>query len=216
MDAAQAENLSLASFQGEKCYMGLDLGAKTDLAAKVLLFPRNGKFYAFPKYYLPDAAVHDGRNSQYKGWAIEGRLSCTDGNILDYDEIERDIASDLTNYAVADIGIDPWESTQLVQKLLSQGAVVTEVMQTVAHLSEPTKTLDAWSRGDLLRYDCPILLWCASNVVVREDTNGNIKPNKMAPAAKIDGVIALILAIARYLVAEDAGSVYEERPLLVF
>lgn len=208
--------LDIADFKGLPCYMGLDLGAKTDLAAKCLIFPKNGQFYVFPTHYLPDSAIHDGRNASYKGWAIDGHIKTHGGAILDYDEIEADIVHDLATYDVRDIGVDPWEATQLVQKLMAAGATVTEVMQTVAHLSEPAKELDAMSRAGTLHFDCPVLLWCASNVVVREDTNGNIKPNKNSPVQKIDSVIALILAIARMLVHEDATSVYEQRGLTVF
>lgn len=201
----------IADFHGEPCWMGLDLGAKADLAAKVLIFIRDNRFYAYPTYYLPDAAVRDGRNASYKGWASQGLIKTTDGNILDYDEIERDIMIDLAAFQVKEIGIDPWEATQLTQKLLAAGAPVVEVMQTVSHLSEPTKQLDAWTRADRLVFNCPIMLWAASNVVVRVDTNDNIKPNKVSQDQKIDPVIALILAICRYLVYADQTSVYETR-----
>ena len=55
-----------------------------------------------------------------------------------------------------------------------------------------------------------------SNVVVREDNTGNIKPNKMNPASKIDGIIASVLAIARYLVHVEGSSVYEGRGMWSF
>jgi phage terminase large subunit-like protein len=206
---------TLEDLQGERCYMGCDLATKNDMAAKVLLFPRrtNGKthYYVYPTYYLPEAAINDGRNASYKGWEREGRIRTTEGNTLDFDLIEEDILQDMRKFDVVEIGIDPYEARPLVQRVMAKGAPIFEIGQSVANLSEPTKELDALTLSNRFHYDCPILLWMASNVIVRVDTNDNIKPNKAKPENKIDGVIATILALARCMLApEETGEPFAD------
>ena len=56
--------------------------------------------------------------------------------------------------------------------------------------------------------------WCVSNAVADVDGNGNVKPSKKRSHERIDGVSALVTALARALLV--TGSVYDERaPLLV-
>ena len=128
------------------------------MAAKVLLFPTDGGYVAFPRYYLPEEAVTDGRNASYRGWHAEGRIITTPGNVLDFERVEADILEDMKNFDVQEMAIDPYEARQLVQRLMAQNVPVVEIMQTVAQLSEPTKELDALTRSSRFRYNCPILL----------------------------------------------------------
>lgn len=60
----------------------------------------------------------------------------------------------------------------------------------------------------------PVLTWMANNLVAREDAAGNIKPDKERSMEKIDGVVALIMALDRATRHEDHRSVYEERGIL--
>ena len=61
----------------------------------------------------------------------------------------------------------------------------------------------------------PVLDWNVGNVIIDQDAAGNIKPNKKKSAEKIDGVVALIMGLARAtLGGADDTSVYEERGLL--
>ncbi len=198
-------DLKIEDFHGRPVFLGLDLASKTDMAAKIILAPmENGHFAVFPTYYLPEAAINSGQNSQYKGWFIEGRIRTTDGNVLDFDVIENDIMADMELFDVQEVAIDPYEARQLIQRLMARSVPVVTVPQTVMHLSEPTKELDALTRSEKLHYNCPVLLWMASNVVVRLDLNDNVKPNKTRPEDKIDGVIATILALARAMLHQPA------------
>lgn len=42
----------------------------------------------------------------------------------------------------------------------------------------------------------PVLRWMADNVTVTSDSNGNIKPDKKKSTEKIDGIVALVMALA--------------------
>ena len=58
------------------------------------------------------------------------------------------------------------------------------------------------SSGRIHHNGDPILSWCISNVVAHEDTNGNYKPNKPKRSAKIDGAVALIMAVSRAMLMQ--------------
>lgn len=215
-------SLDVADFEGEPCIIGLDLATKTDICAKVRLFRRQvddvTHFYAFGDYYLPEAAVSDGRNSQYPGWEITGRLTVTPGDVLDFERVEADIMEDASRFQVDEVAYDPWQATQLAQRLQAQGAKVIEYRNTVANFSAPMKELDALVRSGRFHHDgCPVLAWMVSNVVCHTDAKENIYPRKERPENKIDGVIALLSALGRAMVEQAPSvSVYEQRGLLSF
>jgi phage terminase large subunit-like protein len=68
--------------------------------------------------------------------------------------------------------------------------------QGFASLSAPTKSLEQAILGRRLRHDGhPVLRWNVSNVAVETDAAGNLRPNKDRSTEKIDGVVALIMAV---------------------
>ena len=223
-DRCADSDLDPATFEGQPCFIGLDLASRTDIAAKVLLFPRTHDdgvthYSVFGRYYLPEDAVTDGRNSQYSGWEIDGRLATTPGDVLDFDRVREDILADARAYQVQEIAYDPWQATQLAGQLGAEGATCVEYRPTVANYSEPMKELDALVRAGRLHHDGdPVLGWMVSNVVCHTDAKDNIYPRKERPENKIDGVVALISALGRALRHVQAEpSVYSQpgRGLLV-
>jgi phage terminase large subunit-like protein len=208
-DKAGDPSLDIADFEGQECHIGLDLAAKIDIAAKVRLFQRaiDGvtHYYVFGQYYLPEAAVTDGRNSQYAGWEIEGRLTTTPGDVLDFDTVRADLMEDSRRFAVKEIAYDPWQALQLAQQLTADGASCVEYRNTVANFSAPMKEIDALVRSGRLHHSAdPVLGWMVSNVVCHVDAKENIYPRKERPENKIDGVVALIMALGRAMQGEEA------------
>lgn len=205
-DRCGDSTLSIEDFAGKPCIIGLDLASKTDIAAKIRLFSEDrddGRHYfMFGSYYLPEAAVTDGRNSQYAGWEIEGWLITTPGDVLDFDTVKAEILDDSSRFAVQEIGYDPWQATQLAQQLQAEGATMVEYRNTVANFSAPMKEIDALVRSGRLHHDGdPVLAWMVSNVVCHIDAKENIYPRKERPENKIDGVVALITALGRAMTA---------------
>lgn len=208
--------LRLEDFEGQPCVIGLDLASKTDIAAAVHVFrPELGRYAAFGRFYLPEAAIRDGRNSQYTGWEASGRLVVTPGEEIDFGRIKSDLLADASLFEVREIAYDPWQAKQLSQELTAEGASVVEFRNTVANMSEPMKELDAAVRSCRLGHDgCPVFAWMASNVVARMDAKENIYPRKERPGNKIDGIVALIMALGRWLAlspAKPVASIYESR-----
>lgn len=200
--------LSEDDFAGADCVVSCDLATKIDVAAKVKLFWKTinneRHYYAFGKYYLPEEAAEDGRNTYYQGWAIENRLVLTPGNVTDFSIIEDDLREDARRFNVINAGFDPWQASALIQRLQQDGLPVLEYRQTVQNMSEPMKELEALVLQGRFHFDGdPVLTWMISNVVCHTDAKENIYPRKERPENKIDGAVALIAALGMALVNND-------------
>ncbi len=205
-DACADPELSEDDFIGQPCFIGLDLASKVDIAAKAKVFEREGRFYVFLSHYLPEAAVEDGRNSQYSGWARRGLLTVTPGNVTDFDQIEAELVADASRFQIEEVPFDPFQATQLSAHMLAEGLPMVEMRPTVLNFSEPMKQLEALVLQRRLVHDGdPILAWMISNVVCHRDAKDNIYPRKEREENKIDGVVALIMALGRQM-AHDKTS----------
>jgi phage terminase large subunit-like protein len=152
------DSLSLQQFEGEPCILAVDLASKTDIAAPVLLFQRDGTLIPFGRFYLPEAAVDEARNASYCGWAVEERLVLTPGNVIDFDQVEADILEFSQRFDMREIAYDPWQATQLATRLQDQGVTIIEFRQTVANFSEPTKELNALMRCSCGQAGSPMIV----------------------------------------------------------
>ena len=201
--------LDIADFEDRDCFIGLDLATKIDIVSKVRLFPFTDdddvtKFAIFGAHYIPEDTLQESTNSQYQGWADVGHLIATDGDVIDFQRLEDELIDDTNAYNVVDIGYDPWQATQLAQRLEERGAEVTEFRQTVANFSEPMKEFDALVRqGRIVHNGDPVLTWMASNVVCKFDAKDNVFPRKERPENKIDGMVAAIIALGRYMAPRE-------------
>lgn len=222
-DRCEDRDLSEDDFEGEECVIGLDLASKVDINAKVKLFRReidgDYHYYAFGRYYLPQARIDEGENDSYAGWAIEGHLQVTPGNVIDLDAIEEDFIADASRHRVLEVAFDPYQATQLASHLAREGFTAVEIRPTVLNFSEPMKELERLVLTQRFHHNGdPVLRWMVSNVVARPDKKDNIYPTKEFPENKIDGVIALLMALNRWLgrdATDQRESVYRERGVRV-
>ena len=200
-DRCADQGLDIESYAGQPCWIGLDLASKTDIAALLLVFAHaeiDGGFAVFGRYYLPEDTVHATGNSQYPGWMGSGRLTVTPGNVIDFSWIEADLVDFASRFAIQAVAFDPFQATQLSTRMLAEGLPMIEVRPTVLNFSEPMKTLEALVLQRKLIHDGdPVLSWMVSNVVAHLDAKDNIYPRKERPENKIDGIVALIMALSR-------------------
>ncbi len=203
-----ATALTIEDFAGEPCHIGLDLASKVDFAALVAVFRRENVYYGFCRYYLPENTIYRAENAQYQGWHNDGRIIATPGDVIDYSAIESDLIELNSRFQVQEIAYDPWQALQLSTRMTEQGLQMVEMRATVANFSEPMKQLQALVLSGKFKHDGdPVLAWMASNVVGHLDAKDNIYPRKERPENKIDGIVALIMAMGRAIVAEEGGSV---------
>jgi len=71
-------------------------------------------------------------------------------------------------------------------------------------MSGPIKELERLIVGRQISHGGnAVLRWMASNVSVRQDPAGNLKPDKSKSTEKIDGVVALVMAVGRAVLHTD-------------
>jgi phage terminase large subunit-like protein len=189
--------IRIEDFKGQQCWVGMDLASKVDVASVALVFKREDKLYGFLRHYLPRGAIEKSKNSQYEGWAEDGLLIVNEGPVTSHANIEADILKDLSLYDVQAVGYDSYNATLMAERLSAKVDVV-EVRQNVFGMSEPTKALEARVlTGTIVHDGSPVTTWMVGNVMVKPDKNTNIQPFRPNDDAKIDGAVALIIALSR-------------------
>lgn len=222
-DACNDGEVNIGELKKRKCYGGLDLSTSEDLTAFVLVFPpvsgTNSKYKVIAKFYVPEENMHDRvkRDSvPYDRWIDAGYIIATPGNAIDLSFIRRDIIAAHKMFDIREIAYDPYRATESANILIEKhGINMVEHLQTWKYMSEPTKRLWEHVSGHMLSHGGnPVLRWNADNLAVKVDANENVRPMKDESAERIDGVVALIMALGRAIANVDPSSVYEKRGVL--
>lgn len=209
---------------GRTCYGGLDLSSVSDITAWVLVFPKEDdpeEVEVLCRFWCPTARLHDSRNKyrdQYVKWAQEGWLTATPGEAVDYSFVKKQILEDAERFALVDFNVDRlFQGHQLSNELMEEGLTVVGMGQGFMSMSTPTKELERRLIARKINHgNNPVLRWMADNVAVKQDAAGNLKPDKASSQGKIDGIVALIMALDRCMRHEKPErSVYEDRGILV-
>ena len=190
-----------AALRGRRCYVGMDLSSTRDLTAVVAVFPDGAGgcdvlMHGFiPQDRIRDRSVRD--RVPYDEWTRAGYLTATPGPVVDYEAVRGVLLAWAAEFEIAQVAYDPWNATDLVSRLEKQdGIPCVPMRQGFASLSAPTKSLEKAVLARTLRHDGhPVLRWCVSNVAVESDPAGNLKPSKTISTERIDGVVALIMAV---------------------
>ena len=159
-------------------------------------------YYAFGRYFLPELVAQDPKHQHYQKWRLNGHLDVTPGRVINYDAITGRVIADVQEYRPRQLGFDPWNAEQFSQQVETEtGVTRVEIPNQVRFLSEPMKQLEALIIDERFHHDGnPALAWMMSNVVAHADKKDNIFPNKERAESKIDGAVALIMALSRAIV----------------
>jgi phage terminase large subunit-like protein len=206
--------VSAEKLLGRTCYAGLDLASTTDIAAFVLLFPDpDGRSYdVLWRFWVPQENIHErGRRDKvdYASWVAQGLITATPGNVIDYSAIRSEIISLGLQYNIRDIAYDRWGATQLSQDLDNEGFTIVPMGQGFASMSPPTKELERLVLERKIRHGGnSVARWMCGNAVVRTDPAENLKLDKAKSTGRIDGLVALVMALDRAI--RNPSSVYEQ------
>lgn len=186
-------------------WVGVDLSNKIDICAAVKIWQaNNGHVHADFKFWLPEGRLERCSRQMaelYRKWADLGKLTLTDGDVIDHGQIKEELQQWVAGESLREIGFDPWSATQFSLALAEEGLPLVEVPQTVRNFSEAMKEIEALVYGGKFHHsNHPVMNWMMSNVTVKPDKNDNIFPNKSTPEAKIDGPAALFTGMSRVLV----------------
>jgi phage terminase large subunit-like protein len=157
----------------------------------------------------------------YDVWARDEYLMTCPGSVIDHEVILKHIVELKDKFAVRDIGYDEWNAAWISKKLDESGFTTVKVPMTYGRMSEPMKNLmAAVLEHKLEHYGDPILSWNAGNVSATTNANGDIRPDKEKSKEKIDGIVAIIIALslvcANPKLADDRGGAWDYSRGIVF
>ena len=206
---------------GRQCYGGLDLSSTSDLTAFVLVFPPlyDGEpYYILPYFWLPEEAIplrvrRD--HVMYDVWAKQGYLQTTEGDVVHYGFVEQFICRLYEKFDIREIAHDRWNASMMVQTLQDDGFTMIPFGQGFKDMSSPTKDLMRLVlERNIAHNGHPVLRWNIDNIFVRTDPAGNLKIDKEKSTEKVDGAVALVMALDRAMKSNNGGSVYDTRDML--
>jgi len=186
----------------EAVFIGFDLAAIRDLNA-VCTLKRYAEddYEAEFKFFMPEegyALIPKHYADIFRVARQSGILHVTEGNVMDDREISDYIIQQSGKYHVQEIGYDAYNAASLVARLHDSSLPVKKVGQGMAVLSNPSKHVEKLIMQHAIKHDGnPFVGWQLGNCEVYEDVNGNIKvrKNEADKSAKVDGIIALIIAM---------------------
>jgi phage terminase large subunit-like protein len=219
MDCADATDLD--ALKGRPCYGGLDLGVNGDMSAYVMVFPDDdGGFDVLCHFWAPQEGKwrQELRNKdRYEIWAQQGWLTWTEGETVDHQQVEDEIVALNDIYPLRSLFADRALATQMLTRLFNHhGLPVKGISQSPLIMSEPMKKLEELVIARRIRHGGnPILAWNVANAVIKRLETGLTKLNKSAAAERIDGIAALLDALAAAIPDAEEESVYAHRGILV-
>lgn len=206
-----------AAFEGE-VYLGVDLSARNDLTAIVAVakdekgvWNTEAHFFT-PKTGLAERAHRD--REPYDVWEREGYITATPGASIDYEWVARWLAEYCDEHNVVEVRFDRWRIDVLKSELGRLG-VELPLMPFGQGFKDMTPAIDALeseiANKNLRHGSNPVLTMCARNAVATSDPAGNRKLDKSRATGRIDGLVALAMALGSASIG-----VAEKKPVLMF
>lgn len=231
---------------GREAYGGLDLSSSVDLTAAVFVVPAVERM-ALPgdpenpesdvveqdvevldvivRAWTPAGTLTERERrdrAPYREWVARGLLLTSPGDVVDYDDVERELflvaggipkgferlapAEPYTGVTLAlqALNFDRWGSKQLVNHLEDGGLNVWQMGQGFADMTAPMKAVERlWLQGRI-RSTHPLLRWALGALAVKQDAAGNLKPDREHSTGRIDVFVAFVMAVSAWMRAADA------------
>ena len=209
-------SMQISDFAGERCWMGLDLAQKKDFAALCLVFQRGDVWHVYTRLYLNELAVQESGNAHLSGWARSGYVQVTDGDITDFDVLADDLRSYCKQFDVQEIAFDPALSMYFAGKLIEEGLPLVEITQRALFFTPPLIQVENLVLEKKLKFDGnPVMTWMVSNLVVKVSKFNELRsPTKERPENKIDGPMAMLMALGRALANPENNDIEQGFVLL--
>jgi phage terminase large subunit-like protein len=209
--ACEDLSLNLEQFEGQECNLGLDLARKLDMNSMARLFWReiDGKIHYYsvaPRFWVPEDTAFNTDNrrmfERFQAWLNAGYLYTSQGAEIDYRDILEECKEANKLAPVRESPIDPHGATNLSHQLDDEGLSPITITQNYTNMSDPMKELEAAIESGRFHHDGnPIMTWCIGNVIGKflPGNDDVVRAIKQGNDNKIDGAVALIMAIGRVL-----------------
>lgn len=205
-------NGSKPDLQGE-LYGGLDLSTVNDLTALVLI---DKSYNVLCNFWLPtDGIVEKAQKDRvpYDVWAKQGELTLTPGKSIQYEFIAHRLRELFDDYDIASIAFDRWSMQHLTPWLVKAGFTEAEIEKFIPFgqgfkdMSPALRDLESLLLNEQMKHGMqPVLRMCAANAVVQQDPAGNRKLAKDKSSGRIDGMVALAMAVGAMSKAKETAT----------
>jgi phage terminase large subunit-like protein len=217
------ESIELSRLIGLKCVIGMDLSRTRDMTALVLAAWDGGQLITKPYFFLPhEVAVEFQDLVDLLSWGKQGFIDLQSTECIDFAAVEHKIYEihECVGNGLQAIIFDKIFADDLTQRIEDQlGIQRYHFPQTITHFALPTAELERMVLDGTLRHDNnPVQSWQAQHVTVQTDANQNMRPVKPSQGdwRKIDGMVALIMAIGGLMSEAVQPSVYEGKGVEVY
>ena len=197
-------------------YAGLDLSARVDLTALVLIGQVDGVWCVQPHFWTPKVGLQDRERrdrAPYTAWVQQGFLRVCDGAAIDYEQVANDMATILADVDIQAVAFDRWRIDVLRRELdrLGLELPLVEWGQGFKDMSPALDALEAALLNEEVAHgNHPVLTMCAANATTTKDPAGNRKLDKSRPTGRIDGLVAMAMAFGVATRAEESQAVPDE------
>jgi phage terminase large subunit-like protein len=202
VDVWKSNGGKLIDFGDAPVWAGLDLSARTDLTALVIIGKVAGIWQTVPYFWTPESGLIDRskRDRQpYDTWAKQGYLNTTPGATVDYEFVAQDIGAILSPLNIQTVAFDRWRIDLLKKEFDVAGITLplVECGQGFKDMSPAIDTLESeLLNGRIAHENHPVLTMCAANAVISRDAAGNRKLDKHKATGRIDGMVAMAMAFS--------------------
>jgi phage terminase large subunit-like protein len=215
-------NGPIGPLEGIPLYGGLDLAEVNDLTCLVLIGMVDKKWRVMPTFWLPSEGIVEKASvdrTPWDLWASKGFLETTPGRTVSYEYVAGYLRQLFGRYNIAKIAFDRWHFNQfqpwLVKAGLSEQFIAdhfVEFGQGFASMAPALRELgQVLLDGNLAHADHPVLKSCVMNTIIVKDDSGNRKPSKRKSTGRIDGLVALAMAVG---VAPKRGPIVDIEALV--
>jgi phage terminase large subunit-like protein len=203
----------LPDIGGLPVYAGLDLSETSDLTSLVLIGQHAGLWHVHPIFWLPADGLADKARIDrvpYDTWHAQGLLETTPGRAIEYSYVAQRLFALFQTMDIRRVGFDRYNMRHLKPWLLAAG-FTEDVLETrfvdfgqgFVGMGPAVRELEAQLLNSRLRHGGhPVLTMCAQNAVSESDAAGNRKLSKVRSRGRIDGMVALAMAIGTAVTAE--------------
>lgn len=211
---ANGRAVDYSVFDEHTCYIGVDLSARTDLTAAVIIAQDDdGVWHTLPIFWTPEDGLLERSTRDrvpYDVWVAQGYLRTTPGKTVDYEFVAQELAEMMENREVGLLSFDRWRFDLLKKHFTELGIdwQMAPFGQGFKDMSPALDNIESDLLNGLFAHEMnPVLTMCASNATVIKDAAGNRKLDKSKSTGRIDGMIALVMAhgAAKSVVSDETA-----------
>jgi phage terminase large subunit-like protein len=195
-----SQDVDESVFYTEPVYCGLDLSAKNDLTAFVMIAFKE-KWHVKCVFWTPEKGLRERAKrdrAPYDVWEKSGFIRAVPGASIDYEPVALEIAEILADCDVRAVAFDRWRMDVFKKEMdkINPNLPMVPFGQGFRDMAPAIDSLETELLNERMAHGAnPVLTMCVANTRIEQDAAGNRKLNKAKSTGRIDGAVALAMAM---------------------